>query len=590
MQRHSHKRQQRTSLVLIVALALAIFLINIATFLSVWRDLLSPPHAIEYSDPFEAQLQAQGFVDDELYIEDSVFNKALADHMGAFAIPSEITPIQVTPPDQLLTDFEWPYCSIEQFNQGRWEQTRPVAADPYELLSQNQYTMRFPNLVGNNGAYCGLNLLHYRSDKKKWIGDKEGVSEAGDKVEMIRAGQQIEFKRAATLASYDWIIDECQLAPWNAENFVEYLVRTEGGMIIVGDSLSEQHSQSLAGRIGHIVKAKKTSRWSVMYNRNVTESKTFYLTNGTPFLQTLSTRLGQETGRDPDMVRLDLLKKPIIRYIRNDYLLTLAEYKHIVRGLGRITKAPEPVADFWQPIADNFVIPGLMPITDYQTLIVLNTGPHWRRDEFGTLSKASILTAYERMATLVSRKLRNPTTPMPTYSHILYRSTTPGHASCNAFDEPALSIDTVPVPMVHRRINKKQTVIVPADLNRDVPNPDEIVLSTIPLNLTDLPWSQERASLEQDSIANLETPSRVWMTSQYKFNWDWFVTFNLIWRQAIEQEEPIPNRRFTYLDVYRHAALRPDAHVDPWKQDCLHFCLPGVPDYWSDLIRTIQMQ
>ncbi|CAI5997712.1 unnamed protein product [Closterium sp. NIES-65] len=44
------------------------------------------------------------------------------------------------------------------------------------------------------------------------------------------------------------------------------------------------------------------------------------------------------------------------------------------------------------------------------------------------------------------------------------------------------------------------------------------------------------------------------------------------------------------LDIFRMALLRPDAHVGPWDgksgngDDCSHWCEPGLPDIWADLL------
>ena len=40
------------------------------------------------------------------------------------------------------------------------------------------------------------------------------------------------------------------------------------------------------------------------------------------------------------------------------------------------------------------------------------------------------------------------------------------------------------------------------------------------------------------------------------------------------------------LDVAPMTRLRPDAHLRP-KTDCLHFALPGVPDWWNHLLATV---
>lgn len=52
--------------------------------------------------------------------------------------------------------------------------------------------------------------------------------------------------------------------------------------------------------------------------------------------------------------------------------------------------------------------------------------------------------------------------------------------------------------------------------------------------------------------------------------------------------------QFKYVDVTRASLARPDAHVQWYGQetgneDCTHYCVPGVPDSWADVVYSYVM-
>lgn len=63
---------------------------------------------------------------------------------------------------------------------------------------------------------------------------------------------------------------------------------------------------------------------------------------------------------------------------------------------------------------------------------------------------------------------------------------------------------------------------------------------------------------------------------------------NLIAEEVLRQMK----KTVTFLNITRLSDYRPDAHpsmygrksVDPGVQDCSHWCLPGVPDNWNELL------
>ncbi|CAL8467406.1 g6944 [Coccomyxa elongata] len=69
-------------------------------------------------------------------------------------------------------------------------------------------------------------------------------------------------------------------------------------------------------------------------------------------------------------------------------------------------------------------------------------------------------------------------------------------------------------------------------------------------------------------------------------NWGEFKGHNDAWRQAIAAQN---DTRFVFLDVEPMTRVRPDGHLRPDGPDCLHYCLPGVIDYWTLLLASFWM-
>ncbi|KAI8069161.1 GDSL/SGNH-like acyl-esterase family found in Pmr5 and Cas1p-domain-containing protein [Gongronella butleri] len=103
---------------------------------------------------------------------------------------------------------------------------------------------------------------------------------------------------------------------------------------------------------------------------------------------------------------------------------------------------------------------------------------------------------------------------------------------------------------------------------------------------------------------NIRSDQRVWVRStpyghakcsQYKrpldkpkvpnkgegeYQWDLLESFDMIWKNWIEDENDI---RFRFLNVSSMSNLRGDAHANP-DGDCLHTCIPGPVDDWNNLL------
>jgi hypothetical protein len=69
---------------------------------------------------------------------------------------------------------------------------------------------------------------------------------------------------------------------------------------------------------------------------------------------------------------------------------------------------------------------------------------------------------------------------------------------------------------------------------------------------------------------------------------------------ALIRSELQAHDTFVVLDVAHMSEFRADAHPDRWLgkkdahllwgHDCLHWCLPGLPDIWVDMLSAIILQ
>ena len=65
-----------------------------------------------------------------------------------------------------------------------------------------------------------------------------------------------------------------------------------------------------------------------------------------------------------------------------------------------------------------------------------------------------------------------------------------------------------------------------------------------------------------------------------------FDSHNQAWREALGA---LGDDRFVFVDVEPMTRARPDGHLNPPSPDCLHYCLPGVIDYWTLLFASFWM-
>ena len=74
------------------------------------------------------------------------------------------------------------------------------------------------------------------------------------------------------------------------------------------------------------------------------------------------------------------------------------------------------------------------------------------------------------------------------------------------------------------------------------------------------------------------------MKEMPRYNWRMFSHWNAVWKYEIER---LNNNRIIFMDTSPITANRADGHLGFRREDdCLHWCLPGVIDYWNFLLMS----
>ncbi|TFK34963.1 hypothetical protein BDQ12DRAFT_726442 [Crucibulum laeve] len=161
-----------------------------------------------------------------------------------------------------------------------------------------------------------------------------------------------------------------------------------------------------------------------------------------------------------------------------------------------------------------------------------------------------VMVTYKEMINRLTTRL-SPITNLSIY----YRTTSPGHPTC------LLPPASTSIPY-----------------NTLLPHPN----STVAKQLKDP--SLIPARLEVSLVpphANAEEKCG-WQ----KWDWDLFDRHNALWRDFVQWEKECwdagtetSDAKWFFLDVWNQALQRQDAHAEPGA-DCLHWCLPSLPEQW----------
>ncbi|KAG8907468.1 hypothetical protein FRB99_004044 [Tulasnella sp. 403] len=293
-------------------------------------------------------------------------------------------------------------------------------------------------------------------------------SDGAEKHDLRKENQQ----RLERVSAWAWVPDDGQpVVEWVIQDFVERMIQSRYGLLMIGDSLSEGTWESLRRLLTHpgggdngLIQPFKLKH--VHSGGSYVNQTTYHIDPKHP----MYFRLKAKYPHIPES-RFD---EPIVRGIRTDVIYTNAELASVLREVGFNGTVPDKFrsqGDWRQVLQDLAKAPtwrGELP-----GFVMINTGAHWSSDRTGA-SDEEILKTYSRMVTMVRDTINAASKTLP--MRAFYRSVSPAHPGCQNHDKPVQSGDPIthpaPGPLSHHLFSKYNDVargIIPplsqSDLN-----------------------------------------------------------------------------------------------------------------------------
>ncbi|KAL7414489.1 hypothetical protein BDY24DRAFT_440454 [Mrakia frigida] len=323
------------------------------------------------------------------------------------------------------------------------------------------------------------------------------------------------------------------------------LLQRRGGIFLVGDSITSQHLEGLSHLLMGlaITESKRlnvtSDAWTrpLFNSRNITEAN-IPETDGLdlPWFRGLFLRVQHPLTKmllEEAGVGEERLLLPVATSVRDDFLMSREEYEEF---LERDEFSLEEGVDFatteWIRYIER-VTSGGEGTPSKPAVLVLSTGPHWANGRFAgagqtkELKPERLLGMYERSIKSLFQRLEPIESVIP-----IFRTTAQGTPSC----------------WIYSKENSH-----PANATQ---------LLTIKESFFPPPGAE----------------------TKYIYNWPLIPTFNNILQNEVESFNYLRRRKngreAVWMDVAGQALTRPDAHLSPMAGDCLHVCMPGLPEEW----------
>ncbi|KAF5346805.1 hypothetical protein D9758_015729 [Tetrapyrgos nigripes] len=455
-------------------------------------------------------------------------------------VPSE--PLKLPPPPPTPEDLEeqryFPYCPPSKCAYGHWI-PRPTPFTTFEEAHKA--------------------IIYNKNDPGPGLPDPHPPT--GEGVEYTEEEKKERGRtRVLEMANWVWQSDFGEVVKFDVEEFVVRLLRSPGGLIIVGDfKLNENIPSFPFNTITHPYHFHPTVAGGGGKGEG-THVYQFALNLDHPPCQELVKRFG---------IPLERAKRPILTHIVDQTLIRPEELNKVFRTeFGYVHKHKYTQVEGWEGVVAGMVKPreeekdgGVVE----ESLLVLSSGAHWSRaglhgynEQLPTeVLRRRIEYAYGEMVKSTIRRL----SPL-LHTSIFFRSISPGHPACH------LPTFTTPFPSLAEAKD----------------------------------WLAKPGNAEAEVV---------------EWDWDSFESRNDMWRRGIggyEEERTRGSRddgeqegqdgeeaqvdetwlwkgkgaRFVYLDFWSMDLQRIDAHTltetrkGHW--DCLHYAIPYVHNQWTELL------
>ncbi|TRM64463.1 hypothetical protein BD626DRAFT_491897 [Schizophyllum amplum] len=368
-----------------------------------------------------------------------------------------------------------------------------------------------------------------------------------------------ESRRLVDVLNWEWVPSGGKLLmDFDALEFTIRMLKSPGGMILMGDSITRQWHVTMSWKLRQAGVIPEIDAPHLPH-QDVPHFIRYTIHPNTPVREYLLKQAGVPESR---------LERPFLTMVENHLSIPHTDIR-------KITDTPadypwdhkHPQVDAWHQYVKEMVAPvaGEEASVTEDSVVVMNTGAHWsrgvlyflRRWEDPDVEMEKLHDAYRAMMRIHIDALG----ALPRLS-VLYRSTAPGHPAC----ERRLA------PYADGPDAREKEADLPAHIMAETDDPD------------------------------MKSVRRRW-------DWDQFSVHNEFWRAEIgrlmEERGKVAARahegmgngvhgqadvaaraagaKWYYLDIYDLSLQRPDAHDNPGT-DCLHWCMPAVLDEWTRLL------
>ncbi|KAJ3711546.1 hypothetical protein F5878DRAFT_247604 [Lentinula raphanica] len=399
------------------------------------------------------------------------------------------------------------YCQSYECGRGRWHPRK----DPFKTLQDVQ--IAYSNLWHPVWDGCG-------------IYDPFGELDGEEK-------KKVEGQRLVDTLNWEWVPGRGLLLEYDPVDFVVRMLKSPGGLVLVGDSISRQHWHAIYYTFRHL---------NITFDSNpkhlplagVANVEQFVLSKTSAMTKILQEKAGVPQSR---------MERPFFTLLEDHMGLGETDIRAITNAKPNYNWYHKfRRVEGWEDHLKWLAKPrsGEEASVTEDTLVMINAGAHWSRHELAMLraptdkqEQALLEDTYPRMIDLVTSRL----SPIERTS-IYYRSTSPGHPKCEEHTLPYKD-------MADARLQEQNLV---QRLKDTVSSADE---------------KKQRS----------------------RWDWDLFKAHNELWNRTIHvmnERRPAGAKgaKWHYFDVWDVSMQRPDAHLEPGK-DCLHWCLPTIFDDWT---------
>ncbi|TRM60008.1 hypothetical protein BD626DRAFT_506161 [Schizophyllum amplum] len=273
------------------------------------------------------------------------------------------------------------WCQVGECSTGRWVPRTP------EFQSLGELQAAYMNYMEDPWSHCPV----YQDVNGHLIPDDEKPA--------------LEAQRLVDLLNWEWVPDRGRMLDLDFEDFVVRLLRSPGGMVMIGDSITRQHHVAITYMV-------RQANLTFAYNpdhleyTNIEHVHQFVL-HPSPTALALAEKAGVPASR---------LQRPFLTLIQNHLSLSEAELRAITQAdPNQAWRHAQARVDDWDKIVKHLAtpIPEEENTVTEDTVVLFNSGAHWSRGVLyiipqSTMAEehARLSDAYRKMARIHIERLR----------------------------------------------------------------------------------------------------------------------------------------------------------------------------------------